>query len=118
MMKYKNILTMQTISKKVPVAMAIGWLTCVILLYLAMIVYVFSRPWQYAAFIEQMLSSQWQGSLLLTVVPCVTVLTLLPIYILAQKAGVIWLKIVSLVYLLTNATLFVMCGIQLLTRLA
>ena len=108
---------MKTISKKVPVAMACGWLACVVAFCLFWFVSAFSDPMQYVAFIEEMLASGWRGELLLTAVAAVAALSVLPIWLTAKKAGVTWLKIVSLVYMLVNGSMAIICGIKLLTSL-
>ncbi len=98
----------KTISKKVPIILAIVWVAVYVLVLLTLVVYAFSDPFRYIALIEKMLSIPWLTACFGMIGFAVLALTMLPIFLLARKAKVQWLKILSMILLIQYAVMILL----------
>ena len=101
----------KTISKKVPIALAICWLAFVVCSYIAVMVMTIVRPDLYIRMVTE-------DTLLFMMMLCTSVLAaafMLPIHFLSKRASIKWLAIVSLVHLALDILFAIMAMIISMT---
>lgn len=101
----------KTVSKRVPIALAICWLAFVVCSYIAVMVMTIVRPDLYIRMVTE-------DTLLFMMMLCTSVLSaafMLPIHFLSKRASIKWLAIVSLVHLALDILLAIMAMIISLT---
>ena len=101
----------KTVSKKVPIALAICWLAFVVCSYIAVMVMTIVRPDLYIRVVTE-------DTLIFMMMLCTSVLAaafMLPIHFLSKRASIKWLAIVSLVHLTLDILLAIMAMIISLT---
>ena len=101
----------KTVSKKVPIALAICWLAFVVCSYIAIMVITIVRPDLYIRMVTE-------DTLIFMMMLCTSVLAaafMLPIHFLSKRASIKWLAIVSLVHLASDILLAIMAMIISMT---
>lgn len=101
----------KTVSKKVPIALAICWLAFVVCSYIAVMVMTIVRPDLYIRMVTD-------DTLIPIMMLCISVLAaafMLPIHFLSKRASIKWLAIVSLVHLASDILFAIMAMIISMT---
>lgn len=101
----------KTVSKKVPIALAICWLAFVVCSYIAVMVMTIVRPDLYIRIVTE-------DTLIFMMMLCTSVLAtafMLPIHFLSKRASIKWLAIVSLVHLASDILLAIISMIISMT---